>query len=114
LVFGSSPGESTLSRTAAPINVSKPAVSRMPNTTSTPPSHGGISRSAVASAITGMIAVPGPEGPSTSTAIWYDEAVMNQISAAYSVGSPGTGAAGSGGGAPFNPTFHWPARTPTR
>ena len=39
---------------------------------------------------------------------------MNQSSAAYSDGSPGTGEAGSGGGAPFSPTFHWPALSDTR
>src|SRR5260370_35579372 len=39
---------------------------------------------------------------------------MSQRSVEYHVGSPGTGAAISGGGAPVSPRFHCPARTDTR
>src|SRR6266480_822984 len=71
---GSTPGGSPLSRTAVPTIVSSPAVRKIPSAASTPPSHGGIGRSAVASASTGTTTAPFPAGPSIATASWYDEA----------------------------------------
>ena len=52
---GSTPGGRPLSRTALATIVRKPAVRKSPSAASTPPSHGGIGRSAVASATTGTV-----------------------------------------------------------
>ncbi len=66
---GAAPGGRTLSRTALPMMVRRPAVRNTPSAASTAPNHGDIGRSAVASATTGTMTMPAPAGPSTVTDI---------------------------------------------
>ena len=106
---GSTPGGRTLSRTALPMIVSRPTVRNRPSPASSAPRPRRPSSAARWRAPSrARWRCPCPDGPSTLTASSYELGVMNHSSAAYSVGSPGTGGAVSGGGAPFEPDVPLP------
>ena len=92
----------------APTNRNRPAAASPTLKT------GSIASLRSATASTGTNTLPSPSFPATPTSTLYEPAVMSHSSALYSPGSPGTGPATSGGGAPSSPTSDRSGRTVTR
>ena len=112
---GSAPGGSTLSRTALPMIVRRPAVRNRPSPPSSAPSHGGhralLRRQRNHRDDDAAGAGWAVDRDGHLVRVRRHEPEFGRIR----VRDPREpGGAGSGGGAPFRPTFHCPARTVTR
>jgi len=111
---GATPGSSTLSRTAAPTIVIAPASSNAPSATSPAARDFASGRRPVATAMTGTSTTPVPSEPSTVTRTLYEPSRINHRAALYSVASPGTRWATSGGGGAAVMGSQYTGRTSTR
>ena len=89
-----------LSRTAAPMIVTNPTKRKRPIAERPIPSFGSNSRRRRGTFTTGTIALPTPFDPVSSTVMLFEPPLISHSLARYSPGSPSTGVATSGGGAP--------------
>src|SRR4051812_21066521 len=97
---GDCPGTITLSLTAAPIIVTRPANRKTPmNASPSPIGLSSLSRE-YATTTTGITTLPDPLGPLALTVTLFDPPDMIHSFPANNPLSPSTGVAGSGGGAP--------------
>ena len=91
------------SRDAAPTIEIRPTTRNPDSASSTPPSHVGTVLAVVAALDTGTTSDPLPAGPLTCTWKAYEPDSMIHTFVANVPASPGTGVAGSAGGAPLSP-----------